>query len=151
MIHICHLNRLLRYRSHCQLIGPPPLSMVVKFYLRNLQYNPLKTNQGNPFMETLSLLLLLFPLLICNLLVTQVSRLFNKSNLVSSKAIPLDKVVNKLLTRTNPMSSIVQCLDNLLNHSVNLRSSIHNPLGRLVSPKHSWTNQLPNLLNHLVY
>ena len=99
-------------------------------------------------METLSLLLLLFPL--CNLLVTQVSRLFNKSNLVSSKAIPLDKVVNKLLTRTNPMSSIVQCLDKVLNHSVNLLSSIHNPLGRLVSPKHSWTNQLPNLLNHLV-
>ena len=102
-------------------------------------------------METLSLLLLLFPLLICNLLVAQVSRLFNKSNLVPSKAIRLDKVVNKPLTRTNPMSNIVQCLDKVINNSVNLLSSIHNPLGRLVSPKHSWANQLPNLLNHLVF
>ena len=72
--------------------------MVAKYHLRSLQDNLLKNIKGNPSRATLLPLVVHFSPLLFNLLVTQVNLLFNKPNLVSSKVILLDKLVNHLLT-----------------------------------------------------
>jgi len=118
LVGLCRLNRLLRFRSHCQLIGAPPIITVAKHRLYNPKGHLIKTNEANkdnPSRDNLWPLVVRFSLLMIHLLVTQVSLLFNKASMVSNKVILLDKLVNRMFTQTNLMSSMVQHLDKPVN------------------------------------
>ena len=164
LVGLCRLNRLLRCRFRCRLVGPPPIIMVAKQHLHTFKGHLFKTshldsltqgnlgaNKDNPFRDNLRPLVVpLFPTIL-NLLVTQANLLFHKASLVSSKVTLLDKLVSRMFLRTNLMSSMAIHLDIwviLACSRANPPSNMVKHLGMLARLKSNPVNQLPSPIGH---
>ena len=95
-------------RQHLHLFR---VHRVITSHPDSLTQGNLGAHKDNPFRDNLPPLVVHLSPIILNLLVTQAHLLFHKFNLDSSKAIPLDKLINLMVSQTNLMFSMVNRLD----------------------------------------